>query len=541
MWWLLLLLLLVQSVRSSFLEARFLSTYKNAELGNYYLCTLSIGSPKEQVRLAVTFAHSYIRLSSRLYDLKYSSSTWLPAGDGDGIGTDQVMISGDVFLWPFVHDFDAPICNGLCAGEIGLGPGSNLWSIWNSAFFYPTFVRLSAPLPVPETTVSSFSFTKATQSTVLVNVHDTGVVKAKMVGVGRIGLPQSLYEEVMYWNGNVTIKQLGFTMDLQSVQRKTYRGVTELKIRQNDASTDYIELGSMLFEKYNLYINYYDDNLELHLGTGDSSGRTIKPWHTVLILIFWFIYLYWKTVDINFMFNYQLSYWTMEKKSMNPDHKVYWLTKGGHSFVLTLEIISTAVVYFINGPPTYLAEVDFFFSITFWIAWATLFVLSLLVWLNVIWLGNFDPLILQFSTWFRASADICLLSLIVILLLNGTNIDVGVGIIIIFFQSALLYSFFRTTLSFIILMTALPRWHVMGHIVLSAIWTGLGTWISWAYFFNSFLMFISDALSVNVNLISAVIVTLAALLVSYFHRLFLLANIYNRLHRAIKRSKVKTK
>ena len=517
---LLFLLLLLASVYGHHIETRILDTSRSAQLGNYYICYVKIGTPKEQVKLAITFEHGDVVLSSRRFNLADSSNTWLPSGE------DRLTIGGDVFKWPIKYSEYVDTCGGLCAGELGIGPTSPIWSIWNRALFTRTLITLSSDLDAPETHLGTLPFEQVATEGYIVNVTEYGQALLRLTGRARTKVPEWMYDNIFYMKGNVTFPDLGLQLNLRQAIRETQRRVIESRIVSNN-QVDRIDLGCLLFEDYVVHIDRYEDTVRLYISS--SSGSGIEIWHQVFIGIFWFIFLYWKMTNLTLLFNYDKRYSVKKMMELWPwlsdDEQIYLNFKVTYTLILWFEIVSTAVVYMVNGPPSYTPVVDYFMSIIFWLSWVTVLIMAGLTWVNYLIFDNYDPSLLQFSTLLRASADLTLITLIVILLLNGTSMDVGAGIIIVFFQAGFLYTLFRTTLSFIALVLLTFQIEYLAYSVASTVVTAVGTWVTWSYFFNSFLVFASEALSVNVNIISAALVLTTAALVSYFHRLFLVANI----------------
>lgn len=525
-----LLLLLNVAASSHRIDAMYLQTAKDAQMGNFYLCTMYIGSPKERVRLVATFSHGHILLNPQLLNLLYTSSTWLSDGGPDQSGFDEVMISGDIFRWPIKYSADVSYCDGLCVGEIGFGPTSNIWSLWSNAYFFSRYIRLGVGKPnTKNKELESFSFNRAVQSEVFLKSNtESGVVSVRFVGNGRTKVPQRLYDDILYKNEELLIPKIEYSASFNSVFSETYRGVAEIRIEPTE--DERVELGSVLFKDYSIFVDRYNDNVVLYLATGDSSGRVILPWHSVTVMLLIFVILYYKMVDLALLYDYNKKMeFFLSNKELTADQHSYIFTKVGHSLILTFEIILVPIAFFVNGIPSYTTAVDIFLTVTLCLSWSIMFLTGLFTLINLLWLKNYDPLLLEFSTWLRSSSEIAPLVTIIVLQLDGTNIDVGMGIIITLFDFILLYTMFRTVLSFIILTVTIPNARVFFHISAAAIWAGVSLWISWEYFFNSYLLFVSEALSVNINLITVCVVLLIGVLVSYFHRLFLLANICNRL------------
>lgn len=511
-----------------------MNTVRDAQIGNFYLCTVHIGSPKKEVRLVATFSHGQIVLSTQMRNLLYLSSTWLSKDEESGFGYDQVMISGDIYRWPIQHSPDVTICNGLCMGEIGFGPSSTIWSLWSNIQFFSSFIKLGGSTKRTGE-LASVSFTKSTESTIYLRSNSpSGVTSVRLDGEGKTVVPQELFDGIIYHGEELQFHTLNYVMNLNSALRRTDTGVSEMRITPSEnRSETTVTFGSVLFKDYDIYVNRFDDTLTLYQSSGDSSGRTLLPWHTVVIFLLWMIILYWKMTDICLLFDYtpKLHFFVLWRNpDLDNDLRTYWFTKLGHGILLSIELILVPVAFFINGPSTYDDRVDLFLTASLSISWLLLVSLLLSTVVNGFCLKNYNPMLLEFSIWFRFTSEVCPLTVIIILLLNGTKIDVGMGIIISFFACVLIYTVFRTLVSFLVLLSLLPSVRVFFHIFFISVWTGISLWILWQYFFNSFLLFISEALSVNVNLITACAVLLIACIVSFFHKQFLVANICNRLN-----------
>lgn len=532
------------------IRTRPLNTHRSAQLGNYYLCHLELGTPREPVRLAVTFAHGDIILNSQLRNPQDSSSTWHQPG------FDWVVIGGDVFKWSIRLDPQAEWCGGLCSGEIGLGPSSRLWSIWNSATFYRNWIVLGGEAPQHRSTTShqfTLPFLESTSDhhyrhPVNVTGHPVGRWSMRLTGTGRTRLPEELYDELFYLQHNITVEDIQLTINQQNAMETTHRGVKEPRVvmatSAGGGERQEIVLGSMLFEEYPaIHVDRFNNQIILY-STSDSSGRSVGIWHQLFIGIFWFLFLYWKTTNLAHLYDYDKRYNSLElvarwPMGMTNDQRVYFNFKVTYSLLLWFEIVSTAVILLVNGPPSYHPVVDYFLTILFWCAWVVMLLSALFTWVANVFFTDLSTHLMQFTCWLRASADICVTSLIVILLLNGTNINTGMGIIVVFFQLALYFTLVRTLVSFVALIVLTGDAEVTVSIGVSLVVMALGTWVTWEYFFNSLLSFISETLSINVNMISSLLVITVWSLTIYFHRLFLMANEENIRNRINGNNKVK--
>jgi hypothetical protein len=435
----------------------------------------------------------------------------------------------------------AETCGGLCAGVIGLGPSSRIWSIWNRATLDKKWIILGQERK-KQSILGTMPFIESTSTqnghpVNITNYHHRHNVSLKIIGIGRTKVPEPLYDDLFYLRRSVSVANIKLTITPESSIQTTYRGVKESRV-VTGTSMDRIELGSMLFENYVIHIDRFNDTMTFYSSQSDSSGRSILIWHQLFIGLFWFTFLYWKTTNLAHLYDYDRNY-TWEKISeawakrgkLSNNERVYWNFKVTYTLILCVEIVTTAVLFLVNGPSSYHPTVDYFLGILFWLSWVMMIATGLLAWVNNLFFSNYDQRLLQFSCWLRASADISLITIIVILLLNGTNINTGMGIIVVFFQCALLFTLLRTTVTFIALMILTKKPEVMIHILISLVISGLGIWISWEFFFNSLLTFISETLSIDVNIISAALVLVIICLTVYFHRLFLVStdqNIRNR-------------